>query len=696
MNKKTITLVMMLLLSVMGVKADVIFPASSEYYSEPAAGTYYLYNVDESKFMANTDLIEIPMEITLEDAGDGRFYLTPANGGYFKIGKSGSQYLWNNNKGSGSVFKWGFTQDGTKTYKLGVTITEDSWSEASYEFTKGASYYLNTKWSITKNDENTPNKWVLITPSNYRAYVATLKTNAIPSTYYSALPTEKNATITGYLYDVVNQKFIDTNYWGNWGNNQPNANKTTITKVEGGYLISGNSASTYQKYGTANETNVWNNGGAEDAVSKWEASKEEGDESNIYIFKNSTGQGSNGTGLYLYSRGTATRYVTNAIFASASYSQWALITEANWYNYLATTTATIPSTYYTATPAVGTYYLYNIQHNSFLRRGDEAYPGMQRTPAAITLTSKGGSAYSLQFSDGTYLKTGSAVGRYVWTDDETGDFAWTFESFHDATNLFTLKCPLSETDYYLCANGTGTRDVYGGTSPETNNTKYAWALISADDYATWQNSFVLDEATGYSATKDIYNVNPTMNRTMTANVWNTLVVPFDMAIPSGWTVKEPTAFEGTTLTFGDASSIVHGKPYIVKPTSDVTSFSATGVTLCKDLQKTSVSENALTMTGTYTAGTVPTDSYIIGIKGGASALYKVNSTVSIKPFRAYFTVADPSGARINLNFGDEATGINMVNGSGLKVNGYYNLQGQRVENPKKGLYIVNGKKVMVK
>lgn len=43
------------------------------------------------------------------------------------------------------------------------------------------------------------------------------------------------------------------------------------------------------------------------------------------------------------------------------------------------------------------------------------------------------------------------------------------------------------------------------------------------------------------------------------------------------------------------------------------------------------------------------------------------------------------------------TGIDAVNGSGAMVNGeYYNLAGQRVAQPTKGLYIVNGKKVVVK
>ncbi len=41
-------------------------------------------------------------------------------------------------------------------------------------------------------------------------------------------------------------------------------------------------------------------------------------------------------------------------------------------------------------------------------------------------------------------------------------------------------------------------------------------------------------------------------------------------------------------------------------------------------------------------------------------------------------------------------GISTVQDSGLKVNGYYNLAGQRVAQPTKGLYIVNGKTVVIK
>lgn len=67
--------------------------------------------------------------------------------------------------------------------------------------------------------------------------------------------------------------------------------------------------------------------------------------------------------------------------------------------------------------------------------------------------------------------------------------------------------------------------------------------------------------------------------------------------------------------------------------------------------------------------------------------------------KAYLKVASGAGApQLSIDFGEgETTGINAVKGAEFKVNGeYYNLAGQRVAQPTKGLYIVNGKKVVIK
>jgi galactose mutarotase-like enzyme len=49
-----------------------------------------------------------------------------------------------------------------------------------------------------------------------------------------------------------------------------------------------------------------------------------------------------------------------------------------------------------------------------------------------------------------------------------------------------------------------------------------------------------------------------------------------------------------------------------------------------------------------------------------------------------------------LNDTDTPTKIETASANTEKSNIYYNLQGQRVENPSKGIYILNGKKVLIK
>ena len=70
----------------------------------------------------------------------------------------------------------------------------------------------------------------------------------------------------------------------------------------------------------------------------------------------------------------------------------------------------------------------------------------------------------------------------------------------------------------------------------------------------------------------------------------------------------------------------------------------------------------------------------------------------IPMFKAYLKASDvPTLARsLSLVFDDESTGINEVKSAASVAEGYYNLAGQRIAQPTKGLYIVNGKKVIIK
>jgi hypothetical protein len=78
--------------------------------------------------------------------------------------------------------------------------------------------------------------------------------------------------------------------------------------------------------------------------------------------------------------------------------------------------------------------------------------------------------------------------------------------------------------------------------------------------------------------------------------------------------------------------------------------------------------------------------------------YKVNSSLGndMQANTAYLHISDPAGARTFYAFEDDITGIDTMNQDTKADGQYFNLAGQRVAHPAKGLYIVNGKKLIMK
>ena len=73
----------------------------------------------------------------------------------------------------------------------------------------------------------------------------------------------------------------------------------------------------------------------------------------------------------------------------------------------------------------------------------------------------------------------------------------------------------------------------------------------------------------------------------------------------------------------------------------------------------------------------------------------MKSGVTIPAGKAYLTIS--AGARDFIGFDDDdVTSIESVEQAAKVDNQYFNLAGQRVAQPTKGLYIVNGKKVILK
>ena len=92
------------------------------------------------------------------------------------------------------------------------------------------------------------------------------------------------------------------------------------------------------------------------------------------------------------------------------------------------------------------------------------------------------------------------------------------------------------------------------------------------------------------------------------------------------------------------------------------------------------------------------DLYMLAQNASGEAQFTKVSTGSIAAGKAFLKLESSNEARtLNVVYADdEAAGISTVNVAETVADGYYNLQGLRVSQPQKGLYIVNGKKVIKK
>ena len=89
------------------------------------------------------------------------------------------------------------------------------------------------------------------------------------------------------------------------------------------------------------------------------------------------------------------------------------------------------------------------------------------------------------------------------------------------------------------------------------------------------------------------------------------------------------------------------------------------------------------------------DIYALGKKNGVVGFYRVADGETVPAGKAYLTIS--STARDFYALGDETTGIVGNKREPITNNCYYDLQGRKVNGQlKKGLYIVNGKKVIIK
>lgn len=206
---------------------------------------------------------------------------------------------------------------------------------------------------------------------------------------------------------------------------------------------------------------------------------------------------------------------------------------------------------------------------------------------------------------------------------------------------------------------------------------------------------ISEEATAVASEVQAYYETVTLTRTLSASYWNTFSVPFDAAIPDGWTVKEFDSATDNEIIFKNAESIVAGKPYLVKPTTDAENPVFNNV-IVKSTEGSTDGAGDYKFAAQIYNKSLATDGTIAYLATDGK-IKKLNTASGLKGLRAYFIIPDGSTEARIAFIDDETTGISRIENSELRIeNSVYNLQGQRVNKAQKGLYIKNGKKVIVK
>lgn len=230
-------------------------------------------------------------------------------------------------------------------------------------------------------------------------------------------------------------------------------------------------------------------------------------------------------------------------------------------------------------------------------------------------------------------------------------------------------------------------------------------------------NYTLDETKTDNVIETYENANVTLQRTLEASHWNSFCVPFaldkDQVTQYFGEGTQLRTYEGrcenNIVYFATVDNIEAGKPYIMKPgnavvknpTFEGVSMVATGLDENGNPQAVG-DASTVQMKGIYNHVTLVQDKTNIYIGAGNKFYYPADAEAcQMNGLRAYFIVPEGTDIKkLRANLDGATTSLGEIFDTEESNTPVYNLQGQCVGNSlstlKSGIYVQNGKKVVVK
>lgn len=276
----------------------------------------------------------------------------------------------------------------------------------------------------------------------------------------------------------------------------------------------------------------------------------------------------------------------------------------------------------------------------------------------------------------------------------------------------------SADNNYTCTDPNN--GVWVGSAKEvvfTNSSQARATKIIVTVEVPKAKNYTLDETKTDNVIETYENANVTLQRTLEASHWNSFCVPFaldkDQVTQYFGEGTQLRTYEGNCnnniVYFATVDNIEAGKPYIMKPgNAVVTNPTFEGVSMVA----TGLDENGnpqavgdastVQMKGIYNHVTLVQDKTNIYIGAGNKFYYPADAEAcQMNGLRAYFIVPEGTDIKkLRANLDGATTSLGEIFDTEESNTPVYNLQGQCVGNSlstlKSGIYVQNGKKVVVK
>lgn len=276
----------------------------------------------------------------------------------------------------------------------------------------------------------------------------------------------------------------------------------------------------------------------------------------------------------------------------------------------------------------------------------------------------------------------------------------------------------SADNNYTCTDPNN--GVWVGSAKEvvfTNSSQTRATKIIVTVEVPKAKNYTLDETKTDNIIETYENANVTLQRTLEASHWNSFCVPFaldkDQVTQYFGEGTQLRTYEGrcenNIVYFATVANIEAGKPYIMKPgnavvknpTFEGVSMVATGLDTNGNPQAVG-DASTVQMKGIYNHVTLVQDKTNIYIGAGNKFYYPADAEAcQMNGLRAYFIVPEGTDIKkLRANLDGATTSLGEIFDTEESNTPVYNLQGQCVGNSlstlKSGIYVQNGKKVVVK